>query len=198
MITLGIDTSFHYLTLVLFDEEHVLASVQKEAFKKQSELVLVEIEQLFISAGLTPTALEAIVVTDGPGSYTGLRIGLTIAKVLGSLAHIKIYTLSSLHVLAGIEKDIHVLLDARAKRAYYAHYQQGNVVEEEQILPIEQLAKHISFDDQLIGDGALIDRETFYPDYTEHFIQLKDKWILVEDIDALVPRYLKTNEAYQP
>ncbi|HCT62475.1 MAG TPA: tRNA (adenosine(37)-N6)-threonylcarbamoyltransferase complex dimerization subunit type 1 TsaB [Erysipelotrichaceae bacterium] len=198
MITLGIDTSFHYLTLVLFDNEHVLASIQKEAFKKQSELVLVEIEQLFLSCGLKPSALEAIVVTDGPGSYTGLRIGLTIAKVLGSLAKVKVYTLSSLQVLAGMEEDIHVLLDARAKRVYYAHYQKGSLVGEEKILPIETLSNQISPSDRIIGDGALISRETYYPEYTQHFIQLKDKWIIVEDIDALIPRYLKANEDYHP
>lgn len=198
MITLGIDTSFHYLTLVLFDEDHVLASIQKEAFKKQSELVLVEIEQLFLSCGLKPNTLEAIVVTDGPGSYTGLRIGLTIAKVLGSLANVKVYTLSSLQVLAGLEEDIHVLLDARAKRVYYAHYQEGNVNGEERILPIETLSNQIRVTDQVIGDGALINRETNYPDYTKHFIQLRDKWMPVKDIDTLIPRYLKANEDYHP
>ena len=198
MITLGIDTSFHYLTLVLFDEDHILASIQKEAFKKQSELVLVEIEQLFLSCGLKPNTLEVIVVTDGPGSYTGLRIGLTIAKVLGSLANVKVYTLSSLQVLAGLEEDIHVLLDARAKRVYYAHYQKGNVVGEEKILSIEDVNNHIGFNDKVIGDGILINRETNYPDYTQHFIQLRDKWIPVKDIDALIPRYLKTNEEYHP
>ena len=198
MITLGIDTSFHYLTLVLFNEDHILASIQKEAFKKQSELVLVEIEQLFLSCGLKPNTLEAIVVTDGPGSYTGLRIGLTIAKVLGSLANVKVYTLSSLQVLAGLEEDIHVLLDARAKRVYYAHYQEGDVNGEERILPIETLSNQIKVTDQVIGDGALINRETNYPDYTKHFIQLRDKWMPVKDIDTLIPRYLKANEDYHP
>lgn len=196
MITLGIDTSFHYLTLVLFDGGKVLASVQKEAFKKQSELVLVEIEQLFIKANLKPKDLEAIVVTDGPGSYTGLRIGLTIAKVLGALGNIKIYTISSLQVLAGKAEDIHVLLDARAKRVYHAHYQYGNIVGEERILSIEELSSIISPYDHIIGDGVLLERETSYPDYTEHFIQLKEHWILVKQIDALVPRYLKANEDY--
>jgi tRNA threonylcarbamoyl adenosine modification protein YeaZ len=198
MITLGIDTSFHYLTLVLFDEEHILASIQKEAFKKQSELVLVEIEQLFLSCGLNPSALEAIVVTDGPGSYTGLRIGLTIAKVLGSLASVKVYTLSSLQVLAGLKEDVHVILDARAKRVYYAHYRKGNVVGEEKILTIENAEEKIAPHDKVVGDGALINLETNYPDYTQHFIQLKDHWVSVEDIDALIPRYLKANEDYHP
>lgn len=198
MITLGIDTSFHYLTLVLFDEGHILASIQKEAFKKQSELVLVEIEQLFLSCGLKPNALEAIVVTDGPGSYTGLRIGLTIAKVLGSLANIKVFTLSSLQVLAGLDEDIHVILDARAKRIYYAHYQMGNVIGKEKIISIDDVSNHIGPHDKVIGDGVLINRETYYPDYTQHFIQLMDKWVSVEDIDALIPRYLKANEDYHP
>lgn len=196
MITLGIDTSFHYLTLVLFDEEHLLACIQKEAFKKQSELVLVEIEQLFKLAGLKPTDLNAIVVSDGPGSYTGLRIGLTIAKVLGSLTDIKVFTLSSLQVLAGIEENVHVLLDARAKRAYYAHYHLGNSIGEERVLDIETLSKQLRPNDKIIGDGHLVEHETYYPNYTQHFIQLRDKWLPVDDIDALIPRYLKPKEEY--
>ena len=125
MITLAIDTSFHYLTLVLYRDKEIINSIQKEAFKQQSETILVEIKALFDNVKMSPKELSRIVLTDGPGSYTGLRIGMTVAKVLGALANIEVYTLSSLHVLAGLEKNVHVLLDARAKRAYYAHYHEG-------------------------------------------------------------------------
>ena len=198
MITLGIDTSFHFLTLILFDDEHIFGSLQREAFKKQSESVLVEIEKLFSCAGIKQSALEAIVVTDGPGSFTGLRIGLTIAKVLGSLAKIKIYTLSSLQILAGRHEDVHVLLDARAKRVYHARYQHGHLIGDEQILTIETVAQLVEQDAYLVGDGALINRVSSYPEYAHHFVRLKDQWVCVADIDALVPRYLKANGDYHP
>ena len=102
MITLAIDTSFHYLTLVLYEDREIICSIQKEAFKQQSETILVEIKKLFESVNIKPNELNRLVLTDGPGSYTGLRIGMTVAKVLGSMANIEVFTVSSLHVLAGL------------------------------------------------------------------------------------------------
>lgn len=196
MITLAIDTSFHYLTLVIYKDEGIVASIQKEAFKQQSETILVEIQNLFNHAHIKPTELNQIVLTDGPGSYTGLRIGMTVAKVLGALAGIQIYTLSSLHVLAGLEKDVHILLDAKAKRAYYAHFNEGIRLINERVILLEDLADIDVSTIKVFGDGHLISKQTYYPNYTMHFMDLKSYWKKIEDIHTLVPRYLKENEAY--
>ncbi len=198
MITLAIDTSFHYLTLVIYDNEEIVASIQKEAFKQQSETILVEIQNLFDAANLKPTDLKRIILTDGPGSYTGLRIGMTVAKVLGALAHIEVYTLSSLHVLAGLKRDVHILLDARAKRAYYAHFHEGMRLINERVILLEDLSDLDTSNLNIIGDGNLINREKYYPDYTKNFMDLKTYWKKVDNIHSLVPRYLKENEAYHP
>lgn len=196
MITLAIDTSFHYLTLVLYRNETIITSIQKEAFKQQSETILVEIQSLFKQANLKPNELNQIVLTDGPGSYTGLRIGMTVAKVLGAMASIDVYTLSSLHVLAGLEKDVHVILDAKAKRAYYAHFHEGVRLINERVILLEDFA-NIEVDSlNVYGDGHLISKQTYYPDYTKNFMDLKDYWQKVDNIHTLVPRYLKENEAY--
>jgi len=196
MITLAIDTSFHYLTLVIYRNKELVASVQKEAFKQQSETILVEIQNLFIQSNIKPTELKQIVLTDGPGSYTGLRIGMTVAKVLGTMAKINVYTLSSLHVLAGLENDVHVLLDARAQRAYYAHFHQGIPLISERIILLHDMTELDVSTLKVFGDGRLINKETYYPNYTQHFMDLKKYWKKVENIHALVPRYLKDNEAY--
>jgi tRNA threonylcarbamoyl adenosine modification protein YeaZ len=196
MITLAIDTSFHYLTLVIYKDENIIASLQKEAFKQQSETILVEIQNLFNQVNVKPTDLKRIVLTDGPGSYTGLRIGMTVAKVLGALAGIEVYTLSSLHVLAGLEKDVHILLDAKAKRAYYAHFHEGIRLINERVILLDDLKDIDVSTLKVYGDGHLISKPTYYPDYTKNFMNLKSYWHKVKDIHALVPRYLKENEAY--
>ncbi|HET6786137.1 MAG TPA: tRNA (adenosine(37)-N6)-threonylcarbamoyltransferase complex dimerization subunit type 1 TsaB [Erysipelotrichaceae bacterium] len=196
MITLAIDTSFHYLTLVIYKNEEIIASVQKEAFKQQSETILVEIQNLFNQAQLKPTDLKRIVLTDGPGSYTGLRIGMTVAKVLGAMAGIEVFTLSSLHVLAGLEKDVHILLDAKAKRAYYAHFHEGIRLINERVILLEDLSDIDVSTLKVFGDGHLIAKQTYYPDYTKNFMDLKSYWKKIDDIHTLVPRYLKENEAY--
>lgn len=196
MITLAIDTSFHYLTLVIFKDEEIIASLQKEAFKQQSETILVEIQNLFSQSNLKPTDLKRIVLTDGPGSYTGLRIGMTVAKVLGAMAEIEVYTLSSLHVLAGLEKDVHILLDAKAKRAYYAHFHEGIRLINERVILLEDLTNIDVSTLKVFGDGQLIGKQSFYPNYTKNFMDLRSYWKKIEDIHTLVPRYLKENEAY--
>jgi len=196
MITLAIDTSFHYLTLVLYRDKEIISSIQKEAFKQQSETILVEIKTLFDSVKISPKELKRIVLTDGPGSYTGLRIGMTVAKVLGALANVEVYTLSSLHVLAGLEKNVHVLLDARAKRAYYAHYHEGIPLINERVILLSDFDDLDTSNFKIFGDGNLISNEKNYPDYTKHFMDLQDYWNKVDNIHALVPRYLKDNEAY--
>lgn len=198
MITLAIDTSFHYLTLVIYDDEKLIASIQKEAFKQQSETILVEIQNLFNQANLLPTDLKRIILTDGPGSYTGLRIGMTVAKVLGSVADIEVYTLSSLHVLAGLERDVHILLDARAKRAYYAHFHEGLRLINERVILLEDLSDIDVSTLKVFGDGHLINKETYYPDYTMHFMELKQYWKKIDNIHELAPKYLKESEAYYP
>jgi tRNA threonylcarbamoyladenosine biosynthesis protein TsaB len=196
MITLAIDTSFHYLTLVIYRDKELVASVQKEAFKQQSETILVEIQNLFKQSNIKPSELNQIVLTDGPGSYTGLRIGMTVAKVLGSMAKIDVYTLSSLHVLAGLENDVHILLDARAQRAYYAHFHEGIPLISERVILLNDMKDLDVSTLKIFGDGHLLNRETYYPNYTHHFMDLKKYWNKVQDIHKLVPRYLKDNEAY--
>jgi len=198
MITLALDTSFHYLTLVLYRDNVKIASVQKEAFKQQSEIILDELDRLFKECNLRPSDLGEIVLTDGPGSYTGLRIGMTVAKVIGSLAKIQVYTLSSLHVLAGIQANTAVALDARANRVYFAKYDQGKQVIEDQILTYEKAIEMIGPMDHVIGDGQLVGSIKNIPDYTDHFIQLREAWVSVDTIHTLVPRYLKEKEDYHP
>lgn len=198
MITLALDTSFHYLTLVLYRDDVKIASIQKEAFKQQSEIILDELDRLFKICELRPSDLDAIVLTDGPGSYTGLRIGMTVAKVIGSMAKIQVYTLSSLHVLAGIQVNTAVVLDARAHRVYFAKYDNSKQVIEDQILTYEKAIEMIGPTDCVIGDGQLVNRIKNIPDYTDHFIQLRDVWEPVETIHTLVPRYLKEKEDYHP
>ena len=196
MITLAIDTSFHFLTLVLYRDKTLINSIQKEAFKQQSETILVEIKALFEAVNIQPKELNRIILTDGPGSYTGLRIGMTVAKVLGSMANIEVFTLSSLHVLAGLQKNIHVLLDARAKRAYYAHFHEGIPLINERVVLLTDFENLDMSTLNILGDGHLVSKERNYPNYTNHFMDLEKYWNKVENIHALVPRYLKDNEAY--
>ena len=198
MIRLALDTSFHFLTLALFENDTLLASVQKEAFKQQSETIFTELDALFNSVHRKPSDLNEIIVTHGPGSYTGLRIAMTIVKVLGTIAPVTVYTVSSLQVLAGLEKNVSILIDARAERVYFARYSEGVSLVEDSVLPLEEAKLHIHENDALYGNLNLIGLADDWPQYATHFIDLKSFWIKVDSIHTLAPRYLKEHSAYKP
>ena len=196
MKTLALDTSHRFLTIALIDHDQLVQSVQTPSLKTQSETIMVEIDRLFNEAGWKPTDLEALVLTDGPGSYTGLRISMTVAKVLGLIQGIKLYTLSSLQLLAGTQADVYAIMDARAKRVYLGHYQKGLPVHEDTTLPIEEALQLIKPETVVVGDAGLLHHTATEVYCPQHFIDLKSQWKPVENIHTLVPRYLKETDDY--
>lgn len=197
MITLCMDTSFHFLTLVLIQDSKVIASIQEEAFRQQSETILTRLDTLFKSNGIVPTQINEIVITDGPGSYTGLRIAMSIAKTLAAIAPIKLYTLSSLRLLAGNSKSVGVLIDARANRVYFGHYDQGKVLIEDGIYTLEEAETYCKDCLNVYGHLSLLKQQDVWPSYSDHFLVLRNEWREVTDVLNLSPRYFKDHEAYQ-
>lgn len=189
MITLYMDTAFKRLNLLLARDQKPLAGISVEAFKKQSELIFVELNELLAQAGLTYKDLNRIVITRGPGSYTGVRIAMSIAKVLASQLHIPLYTISTMQLFTG-KKSGKVLLDARAKRAFYAEIEEGKIRRLE-ILPLEEIESLLSDDDLLFGDAGLVDREAQPSDFLENFLLLEEELEPVENVHLLKPEYLK-------
>lgn len=98
MIVLGIDTSTKVATVGLAVGERVYE--RAEAVTTYSERLLGLVEELFVEAGLRPSALGGIACGAGPGSFTGLRIGLSTCKGLCLGTGAPLVMISSLEVLA--------------------------------------------------------------------------------------------------
>ena len=79
MLTLCIDTAYKYLTCALIKDDKVISSYSEPCFKRQSEEVFHAMEVVFASAGIDRRAIDSICISSGPGSYTGVRIAMTIA-----------------------------------------------------------------------------------------------------------------------
>jgi tRNA threonylcarbamoyladenosine biosynthesis protein TsaB len=196
MKTLALDTSHSYLTIALIEDDQLISSIQKLAFKKQSETIMVEIDRMFKEANWKPNDLQALVLTDGPGSYTGLRISMTVAKVLGLIQGIQLYTISSLQLLAGIHPNVYAVMDARAKRVYLGHYKNGNLVDEDLAISIDEAKKNLDPEAIFVGDAHFLNQKATEVDCAQHFIQLRSQWFKVENMHTLVPRYLKSTDNY--
>lgn len=93
MKTLLMDTAWKNLVLALFEDGELKAGFSREAFKKQSETLFVELKKLLEQTGWSLKDLDEVIITDGPGSYTGLRMAMTAAKILGTQQPIAVKTI---------------------------------------------------------------------------------------------------------
>ena len=130
MISLCMDTSYKKLVLVLIKDGQMIDFVEEDCFKKQSEVITQRLDDMLKKHDIRPLDVDEICVTKGPGSYTGVRIAMTIAKIMGAMAKIPVYTLSSLQLASGGLKQCLVLMDARSKRAYYGIVDEGKILEQ--------------------------------------------------------------------
>lgn len=197
MITLAIDTSFYHLVLALIKDDEIIDSVFIECHKRQSEITVVEIEKLLCKNSVKPNDIGAVVVSKGPGSYTGVRIAMTIAKVYSFSLNIPLYTVSTLLLYAGIYDRI-VCIDARSSRVYLAIYSQGSALVDDRVLTIDEamvlIKEYPSFD--IYGDGTLLGKTDMFNDISKNFLLLKDQWLLVDNVHELKPEYLKDTSQY--
>jgi len=193
MITLCMDTSHIFLVLALIKDGKLLGKVQEECWKKQSEEIFPRLIELCNSCSVNVDDIGAVVITKGPGSYTGVRIAMTVAKVFTAMKQLPLYTISSLQLYAG-KKECRVVLDARGKRAYTGVLKDGKFVSGPEVTELE----NISLDDgmDIIGDGHLLGKEDVWPDLCENFLDLADVWEKADNVHTVTPEYLKSSESY--
>ena len=193
MKTLCIDTAYKYLTCTLIEDDKIISSYSEECFKKQSEEVFNVLNKLFFKAQIDRQDIDAICISKGPGSYTGTRIGMTIAKVIGELLPCDIYTISTLRLYAGKRENCMVVLNARADRVYCGVYDNGNCILNDCVMPISEI--DVS-DFNIIGDGSLFGKIDDFGDIAQDFLDTRDFWEKVDNIAYLTPEYLKESESY--
>lgn len=194
MITLALDTSHKYLVVALInDNNELIDGISQFCPKKQSEYVLVEIDRLCKKNNIKPFDIGSVVITKGPGSYTGVRIAMTVAKVICALRDLPLYTINTLEFMA--EDNCVVLMDARGNRAYYGKFIEGNLLGEVAVDDLKKI-EEIREDLPIIGDGSLLNEADNYPDLAQKFIQHRNKWHLEENVHTVVPLYLKDASSY--
>jgi len=187
---LAIDTSTKVLSLALVryvNEEHeLLGHVDEQTQNNQSEILMSRIEQLLQECGVTPADLDRIGVAVGPGSYTGVRVGVTAAKSLGYALGIPVTPVSSLQVMIWVESDADVrvpMMDARRGTVFAAaYYAWGDLIVPEGHYEIEAFIEKVlvtTGHDQIafIGDGALA--------HKERLVSISPKWVEVHAEEAL-------------
>ena len=128
MLTLGIDTSGKVASAALMDEDKLLAEKILYTKLTHSQIILPMVQELLSDCGLDFKELDAVVCAAGPGSYTGLRIGIAAVKgiVMGA-PHLKCAAVSTLEALAygasAFQGRIVPVMYARPKIVYAGCYE---------------------------------------------------------------------------
>ena len=145
MKVLAFDTSSKALSVALLEEENRLAELTLTIKKNHSITLMPTIEFLMASIDWKPTDLDRIVVAEGPGSYTGLRIAVATAKTLAQTLKIDLVGVSSL--LALVPEEIEGLaipvMDARRNHVYAGFYQEDQLVYPEGHLSFEAVLERV-------------------------------------------------------
>lgn len=191
-ISLFIDTSTKYLCIGIAKDNKVIYKHQKEALKQQSELTIPFLQKALNENNLTLNDIDEVNVTIGPGSFTGIRIGMCIAKVLASMNNIPLKAISSLNAYASRGKQI-VILDAKAKRVYLGIYNDNKNVIDETVVEIETFKEMLKDypDYEVVLDSYLINQESKEIDVIENMNRISINTKAIDNVDALVPIYLK-------
>lgn len=221
MNILAIDTSNELLGIAVQKEGRPVIEFSSNVKKDHSSRLMPAIVDTMKKAELEPEALNKIVVAQGPGSYTGVRIGITTAKTMAWALDIPIYPVSSLQALAynGALFDGYIwpFFDARRKAIFTGLYKFGEdkleTVIEEQHIPMENylqqlsqlegkivcLSPHIDIFrvvmEEKLGDQIIFPtNEAIHLTRPFNYIQLSDE---VESVHAhlVKPNYLRMTEA---
>jgi tRNA threonylcarbamoyl adenosine modification protein YeaZ len=125
VLLLGLDTATPAVTVALHDGGQPLAQLVAVDAHRHAELLAPAIAKVIADAGAERRDLTGIAVGVGPGPYTGLRVGLVTAKVLGAALDIPVYGVCTLDVIAadveGHDRFL-VATDARRRELYWAEY----------------------------------------------------------------------------
>lgn len=157
MYALLIDTHDKIINLVLYKDDEVIDLLTKQTEKSHSIFIIPLIDQLLTSNKVNKHNITQIIVVNGPGSFTGVRIGITIAKTWAYTQKIKIKTISSLQVLACSLKQKEKKVAIPDPKGFYI----GSFTENNKPLGEYQYATNCS-DDYILEQDIKVDYKLVY------------------------------------
>jgi tRNA threonylcarbamoyl adenosine modification protein YeaZ len=165
MITLALDTSTSQGGVALLNDDQVLSRHVWSRGKSHSELLTPTIEACFKEAGLEPNAIQQIAVGRGPGSFTGIRIGVNAARSLGYALGVPVRAFDTTEILAaGVQRhDLPVitLLNAQMNLLFASTFvwdEPARLWRRERALeavPLETIESWVQTPHLFLGDGFL-------------------------------------------
>lgn len=204
MICLFIDTSLVNVSISVTKDDKILSLIQKEIPNMHSVYATKFVKDVLDEAGIDANQVDKIMVVNGPGSFTGVRIGVTIAKTYGYLIKKDIIPVSSLKSLAISSKYdgiIMSIIPANKSNYYIGIYDKDyNVIVDEQFINKEKIVELcnkynpyiVGIDTSIIGTYKINKQNIDISKVVEYY---KDK----ENVNyhKIIPNYLKLPQAIE-
>ncbi|MDP3854666.1 tRNA (adenosine(37)-N6)-threonylcarbamoyltransferase complex dimerization subunit type 1 TsaB [Phenylobacterium sp.] len=156
-MVLALDTCLGACSAAVLDGDRVLAARVEPMARGHQERLAPLVAEVMAQAGIAFDRLDRVGVTVGPGSFTGLRVGLAFAKGIGQALSIPVVAVGTLEALAaGSPGRVLTVLDAKRGQVYLQAFADGAAVSAPDALPIETAAARVAefLPDILIGSGA--------------------------------------------
>ena len=219
MNLLAIDTTGSVCTCALAEEKKLLAELYIDQDRTHSQGLMPMIDTLFRMTGTSLHEVDAFACAVGPGSFTGIRIGVATAKAFAHALDkpvIAVNTLDGLCCNVDYRGLICPMIDARRQEVYTAFYRQQELpqrLSDYSALPLEEVLKQCNEPVMFVGDGAVNYREEIQAKLKERALFaadasikqraagvaraafLKAKAGQIEDAYRLSPFYLKKPQA---
>ena len=192
MYTVLLDSSNTNLSVGLARDNLLLENISYEAWQQQSEYMIPELNKLLEKYSVKKEEISAVMVAKGPGSYTGVRIAITIAKTMAVALGCKLYAVSSLRVQKDGKNPSICLINARSGRSYIGVYERNETLLKDQIMKNDEVLKYIADHPSysVCGDVKYLGLEVKETNNVLEMLNLKEA---LEDVNplSLKPVYMK-------
>lgn len=189
MYRLLIDSSTKLMYIGLTYKDKLIDETLRIAKRDHSKYIVEKINILLKNNNVDIKQLKEIIVGSGPGSYTGLRVSITVCKMLAWTLKIKLKEVSSLFFLtSGYEGLIMPMLDARNNRYYYSVYKDIKTLVRESVTELKLIETNKYYN---ISNKINITSET----YKINPIKIIKKANKIRNIHGFKPKYLQKTQA---
>ena len=224
MNILAIDTASNVCSVAVGVESGVIFEKNINKGLTHSELLIPMIEKVVLNANIEKKDINMVVVANGPGSFTGIRIGVTVANTFGQVLGIPVVGITALDSLAigvgSTPATICPIIDAKGKKVYTALYKHNgglNKISDYKLIDVEELNEYVKTNENkkliFTGDGVLCYKDYIdvnltnikyeFADDNNNFQKasnlikyvLKDKALLEVKTNFVNPFYIKKSQA---
>lgn len=210
---LAIETATDTCSVCVAKDQEIIAIKEKHEFKSHSQFLTIMIDEAINEAAIKKTDIDAIIISDGPGSYTGLRIGASTAKGLCYALDIPLIKVSTLQSLAWAvtqtrevkEEEIIPMIDARRMEVFAASYDKeaNEMIGTRSLILDEELVKEELNNKSIIFCGNGTEKCTKeYPKSEQHqysdIVKTSSKYLIALGIEQFKKNQIEDIAYYEP